>query len=138
MIPLAGCSETNDVRTKTIEALTAAGATVRVDEDGKTCSVLFGPGAALTDTEFEHLRHLPSIRGLSFRGRSISDAQVEHLCRLDNLTTLILSDTPITDQALEDLKTVSSLRYVNLHGTKVTADGVTGFRQAMPDCRITW
>ncbi len=102
-----------------------------------------------TDAGLSHLGKMTKLETLDlsvsddeFRrgfGRSITNNGLNELIPLENsLKSLDLRNNNITDAGLKRLETFSHLEKVVLKGTGVSQQGVKTFKQALPDCLITF
>ena len=92
----------------------------------------------LRNEGLKHLSKLKSLKFLDLSNTKITDAGIAYLAELDNLESLQLKHTDITDKSLLHLAQLRSLKGVNLRGTAVTADGVTKFLEASPNCQASY
>ena len=96
-------------------------------------------GAKITSAGLEALKAFPQLERLSlWNCRGLDDGAAKALSGVSSLTNLDLSDTATGDAALEKLKGLPRLRHLYLTNTQVTAAGAGAFRQAKPECLVSW
>jgi len=83
-----------------------------------------------------HLKKLPELRVLQFRGRKLTDKGLAYLKELPGLEDLSFVGTGVTDKGLEHLKGMKKLQSVNLILTKVTDKGVADLKKALPEANV--
>jgi internalin A len=89
----------------------------------------------LTDTLVSDLRPLKRLIGLMtllLEGTLVSD--IRSLANLGGLRALSLDNTQISD--LRPLERLSALKWLSLRGTPLSADEISRFRVALPDCTV--
>lgn len=114
-----------------------------------------------TDKEIEQILHIaPNVVEVDLSRTKVTDEGLKHIGKLARLTHLNLSRTQITDKGLEHLSGLRSLQHLNLYGTgvsnaalptlakhrklkalytwqtKITADGLSKLRKALPDAKL--
>ena len=93
----------------------------------KRLDQLFINGVDVDDTALAHLQNSKSLKLLSLASTKVGDEGVHYLAKLENLEYLDLNGTSTSD---------AGLRHLNLHRTRVTEQGVTKLRQALPSCQV--
>lgn len=76
------------------------------------------------------------VSTLSIDNCKITDKGLASISKLPNLHTLSLNGDNVSDAAVPALVKCKKLMRLGLRGTKVTADGVSRLRQALPHCYI--
>ncbi len=114
-----------------------------------------------TDKEIEQILHIaPNVVEVDLSRTKVTDEGLKHIGKLARLTHLNLSRTQITDKGIEHLSGLRSLEYLNLYGTgvgdgvlpilakhrklkslytwktKITAEGLSKLRKALPDAKL--
>jgi hypothetical protein len=85
------------------------------------------------------LEKLPKLRTLALgQIPRLDDSAVPLLLRLDSIETLNLAETGIGDRGLERLRQMKQLKHLFAGGSEVTREGAERFRQARPDCALSW
>ena len=67
---------------------------------------------------------------------TITDADLEILRDFPGLQKLDLTGRPITDAAVPSISELANLRVLKMGGTRLTDDGVSRLRAALPSCVI--
>jgi formylglycine-generating enzyme required for sulfatase activity/serine/threonine protein kinase/Leucine-rich repeat (LRR) protein len=93
-------------------------------------------GTRVTDAGLVHLKGLTKLMNIDLSGPSVSDTGLVHLQRLPNLTQIGLHGAQVSDAWLKQLHGFTKLRNLILRDTKVTAEGITAFKKARPECRV--
>ena len=123
---------------------------------------VFARGSMVTDANLECLRFLNEVKEIDLLGSKVTDVTIRNLSRLKGLYTLRLSEcevsnlimehvgemtqlhelaldqTQVADADLSRLKGLSRLEGLYLRRTRVTAVGVKGLQEALPNCEIYW
>jgi hypothetical protein len=92
-------------------------------------SPVSGPGLV-------HLKSLPRLTDLSLGCPTLLFLGVAYVGELKGLERLSLAGSGATDASLKSLCGLAKLRVIDLSGTKVTAEGVSALRKALPTCDI--
>lgn len=79
------------------------------------------------------LRHLKL-----WQAARIDNSAIPHFLQMKSLEILEIPETGITDEGLEKLAEMKQLRKLYVGGTNVTEEQVEAFREASPDCLISW
>ena len=69
-------------------------------------------------------------------GTTLGDADLATLHAFPYLQKLDLTGRPITDAAVPSISRLKKLRSLRVGGTKITDDGVSRLRAALPSCAI--
>ena len=67
----------------------------------------------------------------------MTDEGISRLANLTSLEYISLNKLDVTDKALVTLQKLPALRRVELHGTKVTLEGISALKAALPECEVT-
>lgn len=114
-----------------------------------------------TDKEIEQILHIaPNVVEVDLSRTKVTDEGLKHIGKLARLTHLNLSRTQITDKGIAHLSGLRSLEYLNLYGTgvsdavlpmlakhrrlkalyawktKITSEGLSKLRKALPDAKL--
>lgn len=81
---------------------------------------------------------LADVYYVGMESSTIRDSDIEPVRDLPRLRWLRLTLSGITDAGLQQLEGLTSLERLAIENTKVTEDGVTKFRRAVPNCKIEW
>jgi hypothetical protein len=68
----------------------------------------------------------------------VSDNSLRQLMDMPKLDNVDLTNTSITDAGLEFLSKIKTLEYLHVEGTRVTANGISQVRSALPNCEVAW
>jgi len=88
------------------------------------------------DAGLENLKSLPRVGKLNLSFSQVTDAGLVHLEGL-TVESVDLTQTKVTDAGLEHLKKLNGLQSVKLKGARVTGEGVSSLKDALPDLSIT-
>jgi hypothetical protein len=90
------------------------------------------------DAGLAHLSELSNLEHLElYYYTKITNSGLAHLAGLNKLTYLRLSFTKIGDRGLLHLEKLCGLKDIVLGRTKVTADGISRLRSALPGCNVS-
>jgi peroxiredoxin len=92
--------------------------------------------AAVTDAGLVHLGGLTNLVSVDLGGTRITAAGFEHLKGLTKLETLYLNRVPVTDAAVDPLSEVTSLRQLVFENARISQEGETKLREALPNCEV--
>ncbi len=91
-------------------------------------------------------KHVAAIAGHKklhrLYSQGIDDSTVAGLANMESLTFLGFENSQITDKGLQELKKFKGLKttvgtsVISLNGSKVTADGISDLKKALPNCNI--
>lgn len=85
------------------------------------------------------LEKMPKLRTLGLgQIPRVDDSITPVLLRLGSIETLNLAETGIDDGTLEQLQQRKHLKRLFAGGSRVTSEGAERFRQARPDCALSW
>ncbi len=90
----------------------------------------------VTDAGLNEIAKIQTLKILDLSGSQVTDAGMVELVPLENLSWLLLEDLDITDAGLKPLHAVKSLRQLTLFQTRVSAEGVTRIRKAIPGLTV--
>ena len=90
----------------------------------------------ITDRGLKDLAESTSIEVLFLGKIAISDKGIQHVSKMKSLKVLNFSDVPITDAAIDSLCQLTQLKAIRLIRTKITEDGASRLRAALPSCRV--
>ncbi len=91
----------------------------------------------ISEDALRYLRHLTGLKHLWLDAGPMTDASLVHLDGMQDIENLSLTFCGITDAGVERFKSRKSLRVLWLWSTRVSRDGVSRLREALPDCHIT-
>ena len=98
------------------------------------------PGRRLDEGQMQQLaRNLQDIRYLRFltiSGEKLPLSNLAQLQKFEKLQYLDFLDTDIVDNDVEDLKQLNQLRSLRLYRTRMTTEGVSQLKTALPNCVI--
>ena len=126
LILFAGVLSADEAEDQAIEALQAAGGSVRViaaDTEEKEAAFHLS-GKDIDDNGLAPLGKVTQLVWLNLRGTKITDAGLPHVGACKSLTRLHLEKTGITDAGLVHLKDLAALEYLNLYGTQISDAGL--------------
>lgn len=78
----------------------------------------------------------PQAVGPRFDPSGITGKGLEQLKDLPSLRTIQFTNVQITDKDLKAIEQLKGLTQVDLVSARVTADGITRLRRALPNCRV--
>lgn len=93
-------------------------------------------GTGLTDTGLECLEGMTQLHDLSLSDTHVTGAGLSHLKRLAQLKQLKVSYNGLTDGDAKYLMELKQLEELYLYGTKITEEGLTELRSALPGCIV--
>jgi hypothetical protein len=89
-------------------------------------------GMQLVPGDFEGLRQLSDVQGISFNYTNITDAQIKKLAALPHLKGIQLNHTAIGDEGVKNLAELLELQVLCLGGVKASPEAVKSLKQAKP------
>ena len=90
----------------------------------------------LTDKGMVHVGKLGRVTHLNLNRTTITDAGIKNLAGLTSLEWLNLYGTGVTDACIADLAKFRRLKAVYLWNSKITGEGASKLRKALPDAKI--
>lgn len=91
----------------------------------------------VTDRGLRYVANFKELEYLYLPGNyEVTDEGLEHLQGLTKLRFLSLYSTEISDGGLKYLEGMQKLERLHLDGTNVTAEGIAGLQQALPETEI--
>jgi hypothetical protein len=91
----------------------------------------------ITENDFiETLPRLWWLWRLDLSYAALGDEAAGAIAALTNLTTISMTGTKLTDAGLAKLAKLDRLESLAIVSTRVTAEGITAFRQARPQCQV--
>ena len=121
----AGCRSEVD---QSVDALTAAGITVRQNSAGEVFWIDTA-GAALDEHFWQSLSKFEQLEQLSLTGSPVSDTNLTQLTSLRSLQSLDLSYTHVTSSGLSVLSRVEDLQTLSLNGVSLNDEAVEPLSQ---------
>lgn len=89
-------------------------------------------------TDLERIARCCALRALNLSESLRRDGDLAALSRLGQLETLDLSSTLISDASVDALAGLQTLRSLDVSFTRITADGASRLRRALPGCSVQW
>jgi hypothetical protein len=104
---------------------------IESDKEGRIVRLRLD-GMQLVPGDFQGLRQLRDLQGISFNYTNITDAQIKKLAALPHLKGLQLNHTAIGDEGVKNLAELPELQVLCLGGVKASPEAVKALKQAKP------